>query len=266
MSGMAGMEGMDGMAEVPTAPALADADPSGTGLADSVLGYSFRPSAAVLPTGTPGTYAFHISGPDGRTVTRYQPYEGALMVFYLVRSDLTGFRQFDPAMQQDGTWSVTLPSLPPGSYRTYITFAAPESGSGTPLTYALSQTLTVPGQASDTPLPGPASSADTDGLSVTLSGRPKAGVSVPLTVGVAKDGKPITYFQRYLDGYAHLTAFHVGDLAVTHLLSTGRSGDHDNAAALSTEALFPESGTWRVFVQFRTDDTLHTAAFTVNVS
>ncbi|MGH6654105.1 MAG: hypothetical protein ACRDVE_02735, partial [Actinocrinis sp.] len=189
-----------------------------------------------------------------------------LVVFYLIRSDLSGFRQLDATMREDGTWTVALPALPPGTYRTYVTFAAPDSSVATPKRYVLSHALTVPGHAAAAqPLPKPFASTSTDGYAVTLSGAAKSGTTSSLAIGVVKGGKPIDYFERYLDGYAHLTAFHAGDDAFAHVLSTGRSGGAGGSGALSAQTVFPESGTWRVFVQFEIGDKLHTATFTVNV-
>lgn len=258
---------MPDMADMPTTgpSAIAEAAPKGTGLAGSVSGYIYLPSADTVAANSPTGFTFHITGPDDHAVTRYQPYESKLVVFYLIRSDLTGYREFDPTMRQDGTWTVDLPPLQPGSYRTYVSFAAPDSSAGTPMRYVLSHPLTVPGRSADAPLPAPSLSTAADGYDVTLSGALKAGANVSLAVSVTSGGKPVGYFDRYLDGYAHLTAFRVGDAAFAHLLSTGRSGGAGGSGALTAKALFPESGTWRLFVQFQTAGKLHTAAFTVNV-
>jgi hypothetical protein len=201
-------------------------------------------------------------------VTRYQAYESQLVTFYLVRSDLTEFRQLEPTMRQDGTWTVELPALPAGSYRTYISFAAPDSSEGTPLVYSLSAPLSVAGSGANAAaaLPAPASSVTVDGYSLKLSGALKAGVTDTLALDVTNGGKPVLYFDRYLDGYAHLTGFREGDGAFAHLLATGRAGGAGGSGALTTRALFPESGTWRLFVQFETGGKLHEAAFTVTVS
>jgi hypothetical protein len=265
-SGSAG--GMDGMGDmnmgsIPTTAAVAEAAPRSNGLASSYGGYVYLPSAQSVPVGKASTFTFHITGPDDHALTRYQPYESKLVVFYLIRSDLTGFRELDPTMREDGTWFVALPALAPGAYRSYVTFAAPDSGEGTPLVYALSQTLTVPGNAAAAPLPAPVATAAVDGFAVSLSGRLSSGAPIPLNVDITSGGKPVYSFERYLDGYAHLTAFHVGDGAFAHVLSTGRAGGGDGP--LTATALFSETGTWRVFVQFETSDKLHQVAFTVNV-
>ncbi|WP_273942079.1 hypothetical protein [Kutzneria chonburiensis] len=173
-SDMADMPGMTGMPSAPTAPAIADAAPSDTGLSASQGGYSFVPTDL-----SADTFTFHINGSDGRAVTRYQPYESRLVVGYLVRSDLSSYHLLDPAMQQDGTWRGRLPALHPGSYRAFVTFAAPDSAHGTPLHYTLSQRLTIPGSEPDVPLPPAENSTTVDGFTVSLAGKPTAGVASP---------------------------------------------------------------------------------------
>ena len=256
---------MQNMGAIPTTAAVAVAAPTATGLADSYGGYVYLPSVATVPANAPSAFTFHITGPNDHALTRYQAYESKLVVFYLIRSDLTGYRMLDATMREDGTWTVALPALAPGSYRTYVTFAAPDSSQGTPLLYTLSKPLSVPGHAADTPLPVQAETTTVDGYSLTLSGALKAGASIPLNVDITSGGKPVRYFERYLDGYAHLTAFHSGDAAFAHVLSTGRSVGTGGNGPLTAQTLFPESGTWRLFVQFEIGGKLHNAAFTVHV-
>jgi hypothetical protein len=263
--GSSGMSDMENMVASP-APVLAEAAPKSTGLADRAGGYVYLPSTDTVAAGRAATFTFHITGPDDHAVTRYQPFESQLVVFYLIRSDLTGYSEFNPTMREDGTWTVELPALPAGSYRTYVAFAAPDSSAGTPLRYVLSSALSVPGQSTGAPLPAPSLTTTTDGYTVTLSGQLKAGVTLPLEVAVTKGGKSVGYFDRYLDGYAHLTAFRTGDAAFAHTLSTGRAGGPNGTGPLTAQALFPESGRWRLFIQFETAGKLHTAALTVDVS
>lgn len=263
-----GVENMDdmNMGSIPTAPALAEAAPLSTGLAGEVDGYIYEPSAETVAAGAASSFSFHITGPDDHALTRYQPYESRLILFYLIRSDLTGYRQFDPTMREDGTWVVGLPPLAPGSYRTYVAFAAPDSSAGTPLRYELSSALTVPGKSAGAALPAASQSTTTDGYKLTLSGALKANKTLQLDISVTSGGKPVVYFNRYLDGYAHVTGFRVGDAAFAHTLSTGRAGGPNGSGAITEQVLFPESGMWRLFVEFETAGNLHTAAFTVNVS
>jgi hypothetical protein len=258
------MPGMGDVTAAPTTAALAAAAPAGTGLSSSLHGYTLVPSARTVAAGAPSVYTFHVTGPDGKTLTRYQPYESAFVICYVVRSDLTEYHYLEPAMREDGTWTVALPALPAGPYRAFATFAAPDSSQGTPLVYQLSAPFTVPGREAASPAPAPISSAITpDGYTVSLSGSPRAKSSGPLTLVVAKGGKPVESFQRFLDAYVHLTAFHAGDLAFAQILSLG--GIQARTGAMTAEALFPESGTWQVFAQFDVDGSVHTAVLTLDV-
>ena len=90
----------------------------------------------------------------------------------------------------------------------------------------------------------------------------KALETVPLHVRITSSGRPVSYLQRYLDGYAHLTAFHSGDLASARLSPAERP---TSPAELTSQAWFPEPGTWRVFVRFGTSGPILTAAFTLTV-
>lgn len=258
------MPGMGDVTAAPTTAAFAAAAPAGTGLSSSLHGYSLVPSARTVAVGKSSEYDFRVVGPNGKPVTRYQPYEGGFVICYVIRSDLTEYSYLQPAMRQDGTWAVTLPALPAGSYRTFATFAAPDSSQGTPLLYQLSSSFIVPGRAQASPAPAPVASTTTsDGYTVSLTGSPKAGVSTPLSLVVSKGGNVVESFQRFLDSYVHLTAFHAGDLAFAQILSLG--GVDASTGSVTAEARFPEAGTWQVFAQFEAAGSVHTAVLTVDV-
>lgn len=266
MSGM-DMDGMDGMdmhdMGEPSGPKIAAAAPADDGLQASVGGYSYVADATTVSAGAPKPFTFHITGPGGKAVTRFEPYEGQLLVFYVARTDLGDFHRLTASMREDGTWTVPMPALTPGAYRTYITFATPDSSAGTPLTYSLSGPLSVPGDAAAATVPAVADTATADGYTLRLTGSARQGSDSDLGVVVTKDGKPVQQFDRILDGYAHLTAVHSGDDAFARGLSTGRSG---GTGALTAKIRFPEAGKWRLFVEFETSGVAHTAAFTVEVT
>ncbi|HWE90293.1 MAG TPA: hypothetical protein VG317_12605 [Pseudonocardiaceae bacterium] len=244
-------------------PGMSDPMPTGDGLAASSAGYTFVPASTTVPANQPDTFTFHITGPDGRTVTWFQPDQTVLMHFYLVRADLGDYQHLHPTMAADGTWTVTLPPSAPGAYRGYVTFTTPDAA-GQPMAYVLSQRLTVPGPASTVPVPPAANPVLVDGYTLSLSGMPMVGQESMLTVRVSQDGRPVTDLQPYLDSYAHLSAFHTGDLAFAHLHPSGvANGDH-GGPDLRFEADLNKSGTWRMFIQFQTNGVLHTAAFTVD--
>ncbi len=250
---------------MPSMAGMSDQDmPAGDGRAASESGYHYSPAVNTLSANTPSTFTFRITGPSGRVVTDFTPEQTMPLHFYLIRADLTGFEHLHPTMAADGTWHIALPALPAGDYRSYVTFTTPDA-TGKPLSFALSAPLAVPGTATTTPLPPASPTATVDGYTLTLSGQATAGMSAPLTLQVSQGGRPVTDLQPYLGAYAHLTAFHAGDLAFAHVHPQGTANGDHGGPALTFDADFPSAGQWRLYVQFQTDGTLHTAAFTVEV-
>jgi len=249
--------GMGGMGDMAT----------GDGLSATGSGLSFAPSTTALPAGQPAAFRFQIRAADGAPVTAFEPDQTKLMHFYLIRSDLTGFQHVHPTMAADGTWTANLATASAGSYRAYASFITRISGQDVPL--VLSRPVTVPGPAAPAmPLPAPSTATTVDGYTLTVApGTPlMAGMSHPLTITVSRNGTPVTDLEPYLDTYAHLTAFHEGDLGFAHLHPTGMVHGNHGGPALSFEAAPPRSGRWRLFLQFQTAGVLHTAALTLNVS
>ena len=86
-----------------------------------------------------------------------------------------------------------------------------------------------------------------------------------LTATITKNGEPVTNLEPYLATYAHLSAFDTTTLAFAHLHPEGTAvGDH-GGPTLTFHALFSSSGRWRLFIQFQTAGTLHTAQVTLVV-
>jgi hypothetical protein len=207
---------------------------------------------------------FRITAPDGVPVTRFLPELTKLMHFYLIRSDLTGFAHLHPTMAADGTWSLTLPAMTPGDWRAYTKFTARQA-SDVIVPLVLSTPLTVPGEATTAPIPPPSNAASVDGYTVTVSGQAAASQHNPLTLDFRSNGQPVTDLQPYLDTYAHVTAIRSGNLAFAHLHpSNPVNGDH-GGPTLSIESAFPASGDWRLFIEFQTAGTVHTAETTIHV-
>ena len=184
------------------------------------------------------------------------------MHFYLIRSDLTGFQHLHPTMSPDGTWSATPATLTAGRYRMYVQFAPHADAANGAL--VLSRPITVGGSgATSAPLPAPANTTIVDGYTLTLTGTPTAGADSELRITISKSGSPVTDLQPYLATCAHVTAIYHGDLAFAHLHPQGTTtGDH-GGPTLTVDADLPASGAYRIFVQFQTGGTLHTAALTV---
>jgi hypothetical protein len=244
---------MPSMSTSTAMPGMAMSD----GLAAQAGGYTFKPASTTVT----GAFTFQILGSDGRPVTAFEPEQTKLMHFYLVRSDLTGFQHVHPTMAADGTWTAPLAGAAPGTYRAYTQFVVGGESE------VLSQQVTVPGSATNAALAAPSATTEVDGFTLTVGGdKPMAGMSHQLTVSVAKDGKPVTDLQPYLDTYAHLTAFHATDLAFAHLHPQGKVDGDRGGPTLTFEAMLPKPGDWRMFVQFQTGGVLHTAAITIAAS
>ncbi|HEY1620877.1 MAG TPA: hypothetical protein VGG25_24855 [Streptosporangiaceae bacterium] len=237
----------------------------GMGLLGAASGLTLRPLTSSVDAGQASPYRFRIIQAGGTPLTSYQAGQTKLLHFYLVRDDLTGFEHLHPALAPDGTWIVTIRPADAGSYRVFTQFTGRPAGKAVSL--VLSRPLTVTGPASPPiPLPAPTASTQADGYTLAITGDPRAGTAAPLTVTVTRNGKPVTDLQPYLGTYAHLTAFHQGDLAFAHLHPLGAvNGDH-GGPALHFDAVLPEPGSYRLFLQFRAGGRLRTAQVTVPVS
>ncbi len=95
-----------------------------------------------------------------------------------------------------------------------------------------------------------------DGYVVALAPSRDAG---RLSFTVSRNGAPVTDLQPYLGARGHLVMLRVGDLAYEHVHPLAQ-----DALAFDTGHAGP--GTYRLFLQFRHDDAVHTAAFTHEVA
>jgi hypothetical protein len=94
----------------------------------------------------------------------------------------------------------------------------------------------------------------------------------------APDGKPAP-FTPWFGALAHAIFFHAGNLDYfhTHVCAPGAtactsvfggstvSGSSSKPGSLTVGVLLPESGTWRLFLQFRSGGKVLTAPFTLHV-
>jgi hypothetical protein len=238
--------------------------PSGNGLSATDKGFTFAPISTTLKEAASAGFTFRILGADGKPVTAFQDDQTKQMHFYLIRTDLSGFQHVHPVRAADGTWTAPLASASAGSYRAYASFIT-AGADGKAVALTLSTPVTAPGAATTVALPPASATTTVDGYTLTVSGSPMTGMEMPLKVTVAKDGKPVTDLQPYLATYAHLSAFHAGDLAFAHLHPQGAAATDTGGPDLTFDATFPGSGDWRVFLQFQTGGNLHTAAITVKI-
>jgi hypothetical protein len=242
---------------------LANAEPAaehGSGMPDGMVpglaaadtDYRLTPASDTAPAGAPTAYRFRIDGKDG-PVTEFEIEHTKPMHMIVVRRDFAGFQHLHPEMAADGTWSTPLTIPDPGAYRVFADFVVDGAKQ------TLATDLFVAGDFQPQPLPEPSQIADAgDGYSVELTGSPVAGDESTLDFAIRHGGQPTTDLPLYLGARGHLVALRDGDLAYLHV--------HADEDRLSFDAEFPTPGAYRLFLQFRHDGQVRTAAFTVHVT
>jgi hypothetical protein len=222
------------------------------GLAVSDNGLTLKLAPTTAAPGRRFNVAFRVVDRRGRTVRDFDVEHTKRMHVIVVRRDMTGFQHLHPTQRAGGTWSVPVTLRDAGSYRVFTDF------SNTGKAYTLADDVTVDGTVRSQHLPAPARTATVDGLKVTLTeGATKARSESELAFNVTRHGKRVVV-QDYLGAKGHLVALRQGDLAFLHV--------HPDENSLRFMADFATAGKYRLFLQFKTDGRLHTAAFTQDVT
>ena len=228
------------------------APPAVRGLGVSDAGLTLQLARTAAPRGARFDLAFRVVDRRGRTVRGFDVTHEKRMHLILVRRDTAAFRHVHPTQRADGTWSAPVTLRDAGSYRVFADFSV----DGRPRTLAAD--LGVDGVLRSRPLPPPSTTADVDGLHVSLAAeRSTAGAESELAFTVTRGGRRVAV-EPYLGARGHLVALRQGDLAFLHV-----HPDEDRPTFMAT---FPTAGTYRLFLQFRTEGRVHTAAFTQQVA
>jgi hypothetical protein len=233
----------------------------GTGMvmqADTVQGLAVSAGGLTLALGlhraTPGRrfqLTFRILDERGRTVRDFDVKHTKRLHLVVVRRDMIDFQHLHPNQVADGSWATPLTLHEAGSYRVFADF----STSGRP--YVLADDLLADGTVT-WPLPPPTGAAKAEGFQIRLDeGTTQPGEESQLEFAVTRNGRPVQ-LQDYLGAKGHLVALRQGDLAYLHV--------HPDADSLKFIATFPTAGAYRLFLQFKVDGAVHTAAFTQEVS
>jgi hypothetical protein len=199
-----------------------------------------------------GRLVFKIVDEDGATVRDFDVEHDRRMHLIVVRRDLSGFQHLHPKQTADGAWEVPLELAEAGSYRLFADFSTDGSA------HTLGIDLNVDGPFEARPLPPATTTAVTEsGYEVRLA---EAGDEVRFTV--FKDGARVREIEPYLGARGHLVALRQGDLAFLHV-------HPESQAAVGADIRFaveyPSEGAYRLFLQFKVDGRVHTAAFTREV-
>jgi hypothetical protein len=230
------------------------------GLMVSQDGYTFALTNARAQAGNDVPVTFTITGPDGQPVTAYDVEHDEDLHLIAVRRDFTGFQHVHPTLDADsGLWSIDL-DLTAGQWRLFADFTATGAEATT-----LGADLTVSGTP-ELAAPGPDSrTAEVDGYTVTLDGELTPGADAELTLNVSKDGRPVTDLEPYLGAYGHLVALREGDLAYLHVHPDGTPGDGSTEPGPDVVffAEVPSASRYHLYLDFKHDGVVRTAAFTV---
>jgi hypothetical protein len=235
---------------------VATADPV-RGLAVSADGMTIALGTTAFARDREGQLTFRILGKNGEPVREFETEHEKRMHLILVRRDLTGFQHLHPELDAQGTWHTPLRIPDAGSYRVFADFTHEGQAQ------TLAADLAVDGAVDWTKLPPEANSArTTDGYEVRMEGERSAGEEAELRFSVLRDGEPVAV-EPYLGAGGHLVALREGDLAYLHVHPAGFR-DAREPVAFMTE--FPSEGRYRLFLQFKHEGEVHTAAFTREVS
>ncbi|WP_406138192.1 hypothetical protein OH828_08645 [Streptomyces anulatus] len=234
------------------------------GLQISQGGYTLDLSTPRVEAGEPAELRFAVVDEDtSRKVTAFRREHDKELHLIVASSDLTTYRHLHPERAADGTWSTPVELPEAGGYRVFADFT-PDVKNAEGVT--LGADLAVSGDASPEALPDAERTVTVDGYEVTLDGALRPGAGSELKLEVEKDGEPVTDLQPYLGAYGHLVALRAGDLAYLHVHPNGEPGDGRTKPGpeVSFTATAPSKGAYRLFLDFRHEGKVRTAAFTVH--
>jgi hypothetical protein len=220
------------------------------GLAVADGGYRLITERTRFERGT-ATLRFAIVDETGETMRDFEVEHERLMHLIVVRRDFDGFQHLHPRQLDDGSWSAKAKLERAGAYRMFADFATAESS------VTLGADLFVGGEFDASPLPEPAKSADAgDGYEVRID----ADDSGETGFSVSRGGRELDSVEPYLGADGHLVALREGDLAFLHTHPEGEAG-----GPIEFGVEYPSAGRYRLFLQFKHEGEVHTAAFTHEV-
>jgi hypothetical protein len=198
------------------------------------------------------TLDFRVVDREGRTVEDFDVAHERRMHLIAVRHDLTEYRHLHPRPTGDGGWTVEIDFRSAGPHRVYADFVT----RGEP--HTLSADVDVAGRYAARKLPASATRSDAgDGYVVEVDRR---GHERRFTV--TEHGAPVEDIEPYLGARGHLVAIAEGDLAFEHV-------HPKDGATKGREIRFDVAlggpGRYRLFLQFKHDGEVRTAAFTERI-
>lgn len=178
----------------------------------------------------------------------------------IVDAELSAFQHVHPVERADGAY--TLPVTFPHGGRYYLfTDHRPQGGAST---LDRKEVTVEGGTAPSTAEAAPRLVSMVDGYTLRLENGNdlRTGRTQPLSFSVAKDGKQLAErdIEPYLGATAHIAMINKQDMELLHIhpMSNDRYTIH-------AETRIDKPGRYRIWVEFQTEGTVHTADFTVDV-
>ena len=255
--------GTDGHAAPGDGHDAVDTTAAPAGLSSTAEGYQLVPGATSVAASASARVSFRVLGPDGQAVTGFTTAHEKQLHLIVVRRDLSGYQHVHPTMAADGTWSVTVDLSRPGQWRMFADFDPEGATEG----LVLGTDLAVPGDYAPQDLPAPHTSTAVAGYTVGAGGALVPHGTSPVDFTLTR-GERAVDLEPYLGADGHLVVLREGDLAYAHAhavpsAATGTTAP-GSVGSVGFEVQAPGPGRYRMFLDFKTAGTVHTAAFTAD--
>jgi hypothetical protein len=214
----------------------------------------------------PVSLVIDIQDDAGKAINKFDSFQEKLMHLIVVRDDLQSFTHLHPDYKGNGRFNVSSSFPSPGSY----TLISDYKPSGQKETVSL-MNLTIPGSV---PLPKNLEKYEKSKVSsntkVNLNFSQeniKAGQEVTLKFDLkeASNNQPIKDLQPYLGEKGHLVVIKSSSpLAVSDYIHAHALKDTPDGQVHFITS-FPQTGTYKLWVQFNRNGKINTADFWVNV-
>ena len=250
----------------------------GDGRTASASGLELAVNAGSFTTGEDTTLVLTITDENGAKVTDFAVAHDKKMHLIVVREVLGYFLHLHPEVDADGNWSTPVNFPAGGTWRVIADITKADLAE---TKVVLGSTVTVGGENPAFTLPEPTDKITVDGFDIKVSGSISATSHGMLMFSVSKDGVPVA-LEQYLGAGAHLVAitpegdyehFHPMSMAAMHVCPDGGMPVDDPAALDDAKmgmihfmAEVPNTGTYRLFLQFQVDGKVHTAPMTAVIS